>query len=57
MDNDFLQEMAAEVLGDAIQDQPLSYVEVVAEYEDEHWYLLKKNMIFLNKFRGEILLV
>ena len=33
MDNDFLLEMAAEVRGVAIQDQPLKYVAVVAEYE------------------------
>ena len=39
MDKDFLQEMAAEVREVAIQDQPLSYVEVVADYEDEPWYL------------------
>ena len=39
MDNDILQEMAAEKPGVAIQDQPLSYVEVVTEYEDEPCYL------------------
>ena len=37
MDNDFLLEMAAEVQGIATQDQPLFYVEVVAEYEVEAW--------------------
>ena len=37
MDNDFLQEIAAEVRGVAIHDQPLIYVEVVAEYDVEAW--------------------
>ena len=38
MDNDFLQERAAEVRGVAIHDQTLSNVEVVAEYVDQLCY-------------------
>ena len=51
MDNDFLQEMATKIQGFAIQDQPLSYVEVVAEYEDEPWYLSQEIMLLFNNFR------
>ena len=48
MVDDFLQEMAAEVRRVAIQDQPLSYVEVPAEYEDNLWNLWKEIMILYN---------
>ena len=51
MDNDFLQEMATEVRGVAIEDQPLSCVEVVAEYEDEPWYLWNEFMLLFNNIR------
>ena len=51
MNIDFLQEMAAEVRGVAIQDQPLSCVEVVAEYEDEPWYLWNEFMLLFNNIR------
>ena len=51
MDNDFLQEVADEVRGIAIQDQPLIYVEVVAEYEDEPWYFPQEIMLLFNNFR------
>ena len=51
MDNDFLQEMAAEVRGIAIQDQTLTYVEMVAEYEDEPWCLWNEIMLLFNKIR------
>ena len=50
MDIDFLQEMAAEVRGVAIQDQPVSYVEVVTEYEDEPCYLWKEIMTLFTNF-------
>ena len=50
MDNDFLQEMEVEVRGVAIQDQPVSYVEVVAEYEDELCYLWKDFKTLFNDF-------
>ena len=45
MDNDFLLEIASEVRGVAIQDQPLNYVAVVAEYEVEPWCLWTEIMI------------
>ena len=51
MDNDFLQEMAAEVRGIAIKDQTLTYVEMVAENEDEPWYFWQEFMLLLNNFR------
>ena len=51
MDNDFLQEMAAKLQGVAIQDQPLSCVEVVTEYEDELWCLWNEIMLLFNKIR------
>ena len=50
MDIDFLQEMEAGVRGDAIQDQPVSYVEVVAENEDEPCYLWKEIMTLFTDF-------
>ena len=50
MDIDFLQEIEAEVRGVAIQDQTVSYVEVVAEYEDEPCYLWKEIMTLLTDF-------
>ena len=51
MDNGFFQEMAAEVRGVAIEDQPLNCVEVVAEYEDEPWYLWNEFMLLFNNIR------
>ena len=54
MDIDFWQEKQAEVRGVAIQDQPVSYVEVLAEQEFVPCYLWKEIMtlflIFLEKF-------
>ena len=58
MDNDSLQEMAAEVPRVAIQDQPLSYGEVVTEYEDEPCYpcyLWNENLILSTKIRRGVL--
>ena len=57
IDNVFLQEKAAEVRGVAIQDQTLSYVEVVAEYEDEHCYLWNEITILFTNIRYEVLFV
>ena len=45
MDNEFLLEMAIEVRRIAIQDQPLNYVEVVAEYQVEDWCFWSEIMI------------
>ena len=50
MDIDFLQEMEAEMRRVAIQYQPESYVEVVAEYEDEPCYLWKEIMTIFTNF-------
>ena len=50
MDIDFLQEMEAEVRGVAIQDQPVSYVEVVAYFEDETCYLWTEIMTLFTNF-------
>ena len=51
MDISFLQEKAAEVRGVAIQYQPLSCVEVVADYEDEPWYLWNEFMLLFTNIR------
>ena len=50
MDIDFWREKEAEVRGVAIQDQPVSYVEAVAEYEDEPCYIWKEIMTLLPIF-------
>ena len=55
MDNDSLQEMATEVPRVAIQVQPLSYGEVVTEYEDEPFYLWNENLILSTKIRRGVL--
>ena len=55
MDNDSLRKMAAEVPRVVIQDQPLSYGEMVTEYEDEPCYLWNENLILSTKIRRGVL--
>ena len=50
MDNDFLLELATEVRGVAIHDQPLIYVEVVAEYDVEAWCPWNQIMILFYQY-------
>ena len=53
MDNDFLPELATEVQRVAIHDQPLFFVEVVAEYEVDAWYFWTEIMIIFTTFDEE----